>query len=68
MQDSKPLKFPILVCVNLCVEQCTKTQEEEEDMHFFPYASAINSLMYAMVCTRAYITHAMGVLRRLCQN
>jgi len=29
-----------------------------------PYASAISSLMYAMVCTRTDITHAMGVLSR----
>ena len=29
-----------------------------------PYASAIGSLMYAMVCTRPDIAHAMGVLSR----
>ena len=29
-----------------------------------PYASAIGSLMYAMVCTRPNITHAVGVVSR----
>jgi hypothetical protein len=29
-----------------------------------PYASAIDSLMYAMVCTRLDIAHAVGVLSR----
>jgi len=29
-----------------------------------PYASAVGSLMYAMVCARPYITHAVGVLSR----
>ena len=29
-----------------------------------PYASAVGSLMYAMVCTRPDITHAVGVLSR----
>jgi hypothetical protein len=29
-----------------------------------PYASAVGSLMYAMVCTRPDIVHAVGVLSR----
>eukprot|EP00253_Pinus_taeda_P019301 PITA_19301 len=45
-------------------ELCPKTQEEEEDMSRVPYASVVNSLMYAMVCTRPEIAHAVGVLRR----
>jgi phosphoribosyl-AMP cyclohydrolase len=50
--------------VKLSVDQCPKTHEEEEDMSRVPYASAIGSLMYAMVCTRPDIAHAMGVLSR----
>src|ERR1700752_3120945 len=64
MQDSKPVKVPIPVGVRLSVEQCPKTHEEEEDMSRVPYASAISSLMYAMVCTRPDIAHAVGVLSR----
>ena len=33
-------------------------------MCFVPYASVFGSLMYAMVCTRADIAHAVGVLSR----
>jgi hypothetical protein len=33
-------------------------------MSHVPYASAVGSLMYAMVYTRSYIAHAMGVLSR----
>eukprot|EP00253_Pinus_taeda_P028941 PITA_28941 len=62
--DSKLVKVPILVGVRLSVEQFPKTQEEEEDMSHVPYASAIGSLMYAMVCTRPDIAHALGVLSR----
>eukprot|EP00253_Pinus_taeda_P007769 PITA_07769 len=65
MQDSKPVKVPIPVGVRLSAEQCPKTQEEEEDMSRVPYASAVGSLMYAMVCTRPDIAHAVGVLTRL---
>eukprot|EP00253_Pinus_taeda_P024973 PITA_24973 len=64
MQDSKPVKVPIPVGLRLSAEQCPKTQEEEEDMSHVPYASAVGSLMYAMVCTRPDIAHAVGVLSR----
>eukprot|EP00253_Pinus_taeda_P018545 PITA_18545 len=43
---------------------CPKAQEEEEDMSHVPYASAVGSLMYAMVCTRPNIAHVVGVLSR----
>eukprot|EP00253_Pinus_taeda_P014601 PITA_14601 len=62
--DSKPVKVPIPIGVKLSIKQCPKTQEEDEDMSRVPYASAIGSLMYAMVYTRPNITHAVGVLSR----
>eukprot|EP00253_Pinus_taeda_P014285 PITA_14285 len=62
--DSKPVKVSIPVGVRLSAEQCPKTQEEEEEMSRVPYASAVGSLMYAMVCTRPDIAHAVGVLSR----
>ena len=68
MQDSKPVKVPIPVGVKLSVEQCPKTQEEEEDMSRVPYESAVGSLMYAVVCTRPDIAHAVGVLSRFMSN
>eukprot|EP00253_Pinus_taeda_P033695 PITA_33695 len=45
-------------------ELCPKTQEEEEDMSRVPYTSAVDSLMYAMVCNRPEISHAVGVLSK----
>ena len=64
MQDSKPVKVPIPVA-KLSAEQCPKEQEEEEDMSRVPSASVVGSLMYATVCTRPDIAHAVGVLSRL---
>jgi len=58
------VKVPIPVGVNLSVEQCPKTQEEEEDMSRVPYASEVGSLMYVMVYTIPDITHAVRVLSR----
>ena len=62
------MKVPIPIGVNLSVEQCPQTQEEEEDMSCVPYAGAVGSLMYAMVCTRPDIAHAVGVLSRFMSN
>eukprot|EP00253_Pinus_taeda_P036294 PITA_36294 len=36
-KDSKPVKVPIFASVKLSIEQCPKTQEEEEDMSHVPY-------------------------------
>jgi hypothetical protein len=64
MHGSKPIKVPIPIGVKLSADQCPKTQEEEEDMSHVLHASAVGSLMYAMVCTRSDIAHAVGVLSR----
>lgn len=44
---------------------CTpQTEAEIEYMARRPYASAVGSLMYAMVCTRPDIAHAVSVVSR----
>ena len=43
---------------------CPKTQEEDDKMSKVPYASNVGSLMYAMVCTRLDIAHAVGVVSK----
>ena len=48
----------------LSKKQSLKTEEERDHMSKVPYASTIGSLMYAMVCTRPDITHAVGVVSR----
>jgi hypothetical protein len=63
-QECKSVMVPIVVGVKLSIDQCPKTQEEEEDMSRVLYASEVGSLMHAMVYTRPNIAHAMGVLRR----
>eukprot|EP00253_Pinus_taeda_P034357 PITA_34357 len=56
MEKCKPMQTPLAGFL--------QTQEEEEDMSHVPYASAVGSLMYAMVCAGPDIAHAMGVLSR----
>ena len=48
--------------LKLTKEMCPKTQEKEDKMSQVSYASAVGSLMYAMVCTRPDIAHVVGVV------
>jgi hypothetical protein len=47
---------------------CPKIEEEIEYMSRVPYSSTFGSLMYAMVCTRPNIAHAVRVVSRYMNN
>ena len=64
MKNSKEGDIPTRSGVVLSKEQCPKTPQEEEDMRQYPYASAVGSLMYAMLCTRPGICYAVGIVSR----
>ena len=44
--------------------QCPATTEEREKMSNIPYASAIGSIMYAMICTRPDVSNALSLTSR----
>ena len=64
MQDSKRGLLPFRYGIHLSKEQCPKTPQEVEDMRRVPYALAVGSLMYAMLCTRSDICFAVGIVSR----
>ena len=64
MENAKVVSTPLLGNLKLTKEMCPKTQEEEDKMSKVPYASVVGILMYAMVCTRPDIAHAVGVVSR----
>ncbi|KAJ4736375.1 Transposon Ty1-NL2 Gag-Pol polyprotein [Rhynchospora pubera] len=68
VQDAKPRCTPLGGQLKLSKAQAPKTDEERDHMAAVPYASAIGSLMYAMVCTRPDISQAVGVLSRFMAN
>ena len=45
-----------------------ETREEIDYMSKIPYSSTVGSLMYAMVCIRLDIAHAVGVVSRYINN
>lgn len=64
MSNAKPLDTPCASNIHLSVAFAPKSVEEKEYMSQVPYASAVGSLMYAMVCTRPDLAHAVSVISR----
>ena len=68
MHNYKPIDTPVVKNESLSLEICPKTQDEKEKMACVPYANAVRSLMYAMVCTRPDICYAVGLVSRFQSN
>jgi len=68
MDNAKAVSSPLATHFKLNTEQCPSTDAEKKDMERVPYASAVGSLMYAMVCTRPDIAYAVGVVSRFLSN
>ena len=64
MHNSKKGFVPFRVGISLSSNQRPKTPAEIERMREIPYASAVGSLMYAMLCTRSDICFAVGMVSR----
>src|SRR6266496_5657877 len=68
MDQSKKVFLPMLQCVKLSQTQCPTTAEDREKMKDIPYASAIGSVMYAMLCTRPDLCLAIILAGRYRSN
>ena len=68
MKDSKPVGTPLAAHFKLSTELCPSNDKEKEEMSIIPYASAVGSLMYAMVCTQPDIAYSVGVVSRFLTN
>ncbi|XP_075515598.1 secreted RxLR effector protein 161-like [Primulina tabacum] len=68
MQEFKKGYLPTRHGIVLSKEQCPKTPQEVEDMRRIPYASAVGSLMCAMMFTRPDICYAVEIVSRFQSN
>ena len=68
MGQSKKGFLPVLQGVKLSKTQCPTTAEDREKMKDVPYASAIGSIMYAMLCTRPDVCLAISLAGRYQSN
>ena len=62
--DTKPVSTPLAPHLKLSSQLSPTTDEEREYMAKVPYANAVGSLMYAMVCTRPDISHVVSIVSR----
>ena len=63
MDQSKKVFLPILQGVKLSKTQSPTTAEDRKRMKVIPYASAIGSIKYAMLCTRPVVCLAMNLAK-----
>ena len=68
MQNCKPIDTPIAKNDALGLDMYPKTQEEKDYMARVPYASAIGSLMYAMICIRPDICYVVRLVSQFQSN
>ena len=63
MYQSKKGFLPVLQGVKLSKTQSPTTAEDGKRMKVIPYASAISSIMYAMLCTIPIVYLVMSLVR-----
>ncbi|KAG8485641.1 hypothetical protein CXB51_018879 [Gossypium anomalum] len=61
MEESKRGFLPMRHGISLSKEICPSTPQERERMSKIPYASAIGSIMYAMLCIRLDVSYALSM-------
>ena len=64
MEEAKKRFLPMSHGIHLSKSQCPMTTDERDRMSKVPYASAIGSIMYAMISTRPNVSYALSVTSR----
>jgi hypothetical protein len=67
MHNAKPVSTP-LAHFNLFAKHRAESDDDLEYMSKVSYSGAVGSLMYAMVCSRPDLSHAMSVVSRYITN
>ena len=68
MDQAKKGFLPVLQGVKLSKTQSPTMAEDRKKMKVIPYASAIGSIMYAMLCTRPDVCLAISIAGRYQSN
>nr|CAD41912.2 OSJNBa0033G05.13 [Oryza sativa Japonica Group] len=68
MHDAKPVSTPLAAHFRLSSDLCPQSDYNIEYMSRVPYSSAVGSLMYAMICSRPDLSHALSVVSRYMAN
>ena len=68
MAEIRPVTTPLAGHFKLSSKQCLQSPVEEEEMSRVPYASAVRSLMYAIVCTGPDLAYAVSTVSKFMSN
>jgi hypothetical protein len=68
MHNSKPVITPIAPHFKLSSSQSPRTNSDFEYMLKVSYSSVVDSLMYAIVCSRPDLSYAMSLISRYMEN
>ncbi|GJY67166.1 retrotransposon protein, putative, ty1-copia subclass [Tanacetum coccineum] len=68
IENSKKGNPPLHYGIKISKDLCLKTDEELDRMSRVPYASAIGSIMYVMMCTRSDVSFDLSMVSRHQQN
>ena len=56
--------MPIIYGITLSKSMYPRTQDERTHMSLIPYALAIGSIMYSVICTRPDVSYALSIMSR----
>lgn len=59
---------PLTGYFKLSYKYCLTSEKKKQEMRQVHYTSVVDSLIYAMVCTRLNIAHAIGLVSRFLSN
>ena len=68
MQDSEPISTPLSVNFKLSSSMSLNNETKKMEMSRVPYASAMGSLMFVMICIRPDIAQAVRAVSRYMAN
>ena len=68
MIEARPVTTLLACHFKLSSKKCPQLPEEEEEMSRVPYASAVGSLMYVIVCISPDLAYVVSTLRRFMSN
>nr|GEU93314.1 integrase, catalytic region, zinc finger, CCHC-type, peptidase aspartic, catalytic [Tanacetum cinerariifolium] len=68
IDNGKSIQMPLGGHLKLSLKDCPVRDCDVEKMSKVPYANAVGSLVYLMVCTRPHITYVVSVVSRYLSN
>ena len=66
--STKPVGTPLAPHFKLSASMCPSSDNDKKYMEHIPYTNAVGALMYAMVCTRPNLSHAVSMVSRYMHN